>query len=131
MPNHLAHIALIIDDYDKAIDYYTKVLQFKLLEDTRMSENKRWVLIEPSENSQTSILLAKASTPEQHAIIGKQTGGRVFLFLKIDHFDSFHEHLISHHVTIIREPVNEPWGKVLVLEDLYGNLWDVIEPLKS
>jgi catechol 2,3-dioxygenase-like lactoylglutathione lyase family enzyme len=128
MIKHLAHIALLVDDYDKAINYYTKILNFILLEDTPLSEDKRWVLIAPSIEAQTKILLAKASNEKQVDSIGKQAGGRVFLFLYTDNFERDYEQLELKLVKIIRLPVIEKWGKVLVFEDLYGNWWDLIEP---
>jgi len=128
MIKHLAHIALLVDDYDKAINYYTKILNFILLEDTHLSEDKRWVLLAPSIEAQTKILLAKASNEKQVDSIGKQAGGRVFLFLYTDNFERDYEQLELNLVKIIRLPVIEKWGKVLVFEDLYGNWWDLIEP---
>ncbi len=128
MKKHLAHIALVIDDYDKAIAYYTNTLNFILIEDSKLDEKKRWVLIAPSIEAETKILLAKASNDEQISRIGNQTGGRVFLFLYTDNFERDHQNLISKKVTIIREPLNEKWGKVLVFKDHYGNLWDLIQP---
>ncbi len=128
MKKHLAHIALVIDDYDKAIAYYTNTLNFILVEDTKLDEEKRWVLIAPSNDAETKILLAKASNDEQISRIGNQTGGRVFLFLYTDNFERDHQNLISKKVTIIREPLNEKWGKVLVFKDHYGHLWDLIQP---
>ena len=125
---HLAHIALVIDDYDKAIQYYTNTLKFILIEDTILNEEKRWVLIAPSLEAETKILLAKASNDEQISRIGNQTGGRVFLFLYTDHFERDFQNLLSNHVKIVRNPVIEKWGSVLVFEDIYGNLWDLIEP---
>ncbi|MBI2258865.1 MAG: VOC family protein [Flavobacteriia bacterium] len=127
MIQNLAHIALIVDNYDKAIKYYTTILGFELLEDTKLSESKRWVLVKPKGSNGTSILLAQASTDEQISRIGNQTGGRVFLFLHTTDFDIYHESLMQKGVKINRQPVIESWGKVLVFEDLYGNLWDLIE----
>jgi catechol 2,3-dioxygenase-like lactoylglutathione lyase family enzyme len=128
MKKYLAHISLVIDDYDKAIDYYTNTLKFILIEDTKLDAEKRWVLIAPSNDAETKILLAKASNEEQKSRIGNQTGGRVFLFLYTDNFERDHQNLLSKNVTIIRTPVIEEWGKVLVFEDQYGNLWDLIQP---
>jgi len=122
---HLAHIALVIDDYDKAIQYYTNTLKFILIEDTILNEEKRWVLIAPSLEAETKILLAKASNDEQISRIGNQTGGRVFLFLYTDNFERDFQNLLSNHVKIVRNPVIEKWGSVLVFEDIYGNLWDL------
>ena len=128
MKQKLAHIALVIDDYDKAIQYYTEVLKFELIEDTKLSESKRWVLIRPMGSDGCHILLAQASNEEQKSRIGNQTGGRVFLFLHTDDFDRDFKNLTEQEVKIIREPVVETWGKVLVFQDTYGNLWDLIEP---
>ena len=124
----LAHFALLIDDYDKAIAYYTTVLGFLLLEDTRLDEHKRWVRVATAENAETSILLAKASNEEQQSRIGNQTGGRVFLFLHTDNFQEFYDRLLHHQVKIIRPIAHEAWGTVCVFQDLYGNLWDLIQP---
>jgi catechol 2,3-dioxygenase-like lactoylglutathione lyase family enzyme len=131
MKKYLAHISLVIDDYDKAIAYYTNTLKFILIEDTKLNAEKRWVLIAPSNDAETKILLAKASNEEQKSRIGNQTGGRVFLFLYTDNFERDHQNLLSKNVTIIRTPVIEAWGKVLVFEDQYGNFWDLIQPSKN
>jgi catechol 2,3-dioxygenase-like lactoylglutathione lyase family enzyme len=128
MKKHLAHLALIVDDYDQAIDYYTNTLNFILIEDTILNEAKRWVLIAPCIEAETKMLLAKASNDEQISRIGNQTGGRVFLFLYTDNFEVDYQNLLNNHVKIVRNPVIEKWGKVLVFEDIYGNLWDLIEP---
>ena len=128
MKKHLAHIALVIDDYDKAIDYYINTLNFILIEDTTLNAEKRWVLIAPSMDAATKILLAKASNEEQMSRIGNQSGGRVFLFLHTDNFENDYQNLIAKNVKIVREPVFEKWGKVVVFEDIYGNLWDLIQP---
>lgn len=129
MNQRLAHISLVVNDYDEAIYFYTKKLNFRLLEDTVLSEDKRWVLIAPNGEGHCSLLLAKASTNEQMSRVGNQTGGRVFLFLYTDNFERDYQNLKKHNVTIIRAPVKEVWGMVLVFEDLYGNLWDLIEPI--
>jgi len=128
MKQSLAQIALVVRDYDEAIDYYTNVLHFDLIEDTKLSETKRWVLVQPKGTDGARLLLAKAKNEEQRAFIGNQTGGRVFLFLHTDNLNRDHENLLKHQVKIVRQPVVEEWGKVLVFEDLYGNLWDLIEP---
>lgn len=124
---NLAHIALVIDQYDQAVEYFTNILLFELVEDTKLSESKRWVLVKPKGTTETSILLAQASNEEQKTRIGNQTGGRVFLFLHTDNFDEYYEHLQKQQVKIIRKPVTEAWGKVAVFQDKYGNLWDLIE----
>ena len=122
----LAHIALVVDDYDKAIHFYTTILNFQLLEDTRLSESKRWVLVAPPDSSGCSILLAQAANDKQESRIGNQTGGRVFLFLHTDNFERDFENLKAKGVTIVRGPSVESYGTVVVFEDLYGNLWDLI-----
>jgi len=131
MKRHLAHIAIIVDDYDRAIAYYTQKLKFILKEDTLLAEQKRWVLIAPSENCETNILLAKATNEAQLSSIGNQAGGRVLLFLFTDDFERDYQNLISEKVKIVRAPVSEKWGKVLVFEDVYGNLWDLIAPVNQ
>ncbi|MDI9356594.1 MAG: VOC family protein [Chitinophagaceae bacterium] len=123
----IATVSLLVDDYDKAIAFYTNVLSFSLIEDTKMNDSKRWVLVAPQE-SECSILLAKASDEEQKKYIGRQTGGRVFLFLHTDNFERDYKNLLENKVNIIRQPSNEVYGRVLVFEDIYGNLWDLIEP---
>lgn len=128
MSQHIARIALVVDDYDEAIEFYTKKLGFSLLEDTILSETKRWVVVAPKGSNECALLLAKASTDEQRAHIGNQTGGRVFLFLYTDHFERDYQNLIDQKVKIIREPTQESYGRVAVFADLYGNLWDLIEP---
>ncbi len=126
----LVHISIVVDDYDRAIDHYTRQLGFNLTEDTRLSETKRWVLVTPP-GSACSLLLAHASTEEQRLHIGNQTGGRVFLFLHTDSFDDHYERLQKQQVEIVREASLEPHGKVAVFKDLYGNLWDLIQPVYS
>jgi catechol 2,3-dioxygenase-like lactoylglutathione lyase family enzyme len=128
MNQSLAHIALIVNDYDEAIQFYTEKLQFTLVEDTVLSLDKRWVRIAPAGSTGTTLLLAKASTEEQQSRVGNQTGGRVFLFLYTDDIKRDHKNLVDKHVTIVREPVAQPYGTVLVFADLYGNLWDLIQP---
>jgi len=130
MRQHLAHIALVVDDYDNAIDFYTNKLHFKLTEDTVLSETKRWVLVTPR-GSDCSLLLAKAATDEQKRFVGNQSGGRVFLFLHTDDFKRDYQNLLDNKIKIVRPPVNEAYGTVAVFEDLYGNLWDLIEPSKT
>ena len=120
------HIALVVADYDEAIHWYTQKLGFKLIEDTTLSEVKRWVLIQPPGDGSCQLLLAKAATEEQKSRVGNQTGGRVFLFLHTDDFERDHENLRQQAITIVRGPSQEEYGKVLVFEDLYGNLWDLI-----
>lgn len=121
----LAHMALVVDNYDRAIDYYTQVLGFTLVHDEVLSETKRWVLVSPGDGS-CQLLLAKAASAVQEQAIGNQSGGRVFLFLHTDTFDEDYAKLLSHQVEIVRAPEVMPYGKVLVFKDLYGNLWDLI-----
>ena len=128
MPQSLAHIALLINDYDEAIHYYTQTLHFTLVEDKVMSDTKRWVMIAPPGSTGTSILLAKASNEEQQSRIGNQTGGRVFLFLYTDDIERDYKNLKNKNVKIVEDLTTKPHGKVLVFADLYGNLRDLIEP---
>lgn len=123
---HLAQIAIVVHDYDEAIAFYTQKLGFALIEDTPLSESKRWVVVAPHQQKGAHILLAKAVGAEQHSAIGNQTGGRVFLFLHTNDFDAYHQQLVQHNVTIVREPSQQAYGQVLVFEDLYGNKWDLI-----
>jgi catechol 2,3-dioxygenase-like lactoylglutathione lyase family enzyme len=127
MNQRLTRLALVVDDYDKAIAFYTQKLNFTLVEDTMMSESKRWVVVAPPGNGECSVLLAKASTEEQRSRIGNQTGGRVFLFLHTDDFWRDYNNLKEKGVTIFREPSEEIYGTVAVFADLYGNLWDLIQ----
>jgi uncharacterized glyoxalase superfamily protein PhnB len=129
MKQEFFQIAILVEDYDKAIDFYVKKLHFTVVEDTQMSETKRWVVIAPAGSKGAQLLLAKAANEEQASRIGNQTGGRVFLFMHTDDLDRDYANLKRNNVTIVREPVKESWGKVLVFSDLYGNLWDLIEPL--
>lgn len=128
MKNRLAHIAIVVKDYDEAIKFYTEKLNFTLVEDTILSDTKRWVLVAPQGSTECCLLLAKAANDEQRSRIGNQTGGRVFLFLNTDDFQRDYQNLLDKKIKIVREPVIEAWGKVAVFEDLYGNLWDLIEP---
>ncbi len=131
MNQKIAHIALVIDDYDKAIAFFTQKLHFTLIENIKLSETKRWVLVKPPGNSVCSILLAKATNEEQITRIGNQTGGRVFLFLYTDDFERDYENLLKMSIPIIRPPKKESYGTVAVFEDLWGNWWDLIEPTKK
>jgi catechol 2,3-dioxygenase-like lactoylglutathione lyase family enzyme len=119
----------MVDDYDKAIDFFIRKLHFVLIEDKVLSEDKRWVLIKPNGTGECCILLAKASTKEQSAFIGTQSGGRVFLFLFTDNFNRDYMNLIENKITIEREPREESYGRVAVFRDIYGNLWDLIQPM--
>lgn len=128
MKQKLAQVALVVDDYDEAISFYTEKLQFDLLEDTVLSETKRWVVLAPKGGDGCRLLLAKAANERQKNCVGNQTGGRVFLFLYTDDLQRDYQNLVDQQVKIAREPTVETWGKVVVFEDLYGNLWDLIEP---
>ncbi len=124
-------VALVVRDYDEAIAFYTKTLGFTLVEDTYQPEqDKRWVVVAPPGSSATQLLLARASKPEQEPFIGNQTGGRVFLFLQTDDFWRDYRHMVSVGIKFVREPKTEPYGTVAVFQDLYGNLWDLVEPAK-
>jgi catechol 2,3-dioxygenase-like lactoylglutathione lyase family enzyme len=127
MKQNIAQIALLVKDYDEAIAFYTKKLHFTLVEDTILSETKRWVVVSPSGSTNCSLILAKASNDAQEKTIGNQTGGRVFLFLHTDNLQRDYQNLLQNNITIIREPSKEIYGTVLVFADLYGNLWDLIE----
>ena len=128
MNQSLIHIAIVIDDYDKAIEFYTQKLHFILTEDTTLSDTKRWVLVTPNGAGNCSLLLAKATNEEQKSKIGNQTGGRVFLFLHTDNFKRDYQNLVDNQIKIVRQPSIEPYGMVAVFEDIFGNLWDLIEP---
>ena len=127
MKQSIAHIALVVNDYDEAIKFYTEKLDFTLLEDTPQSDTKRWVLVAPKGSEECCLLLAKGVGEEQRSRIGNQTGGRVFLFLKTDDFWRDYENIRAKGVTFVREPKNEDYGTVAVFADLYGNLWDLVE----
>lgn len=128
MKQFIAHIALVVKDYDEAIEFYTKTLDFILLEDTKLDDKKRWVMVAPPGAKECSLLLAKAANEEQAKSIGNQTGGRVFLFLFTDDFERDYNKLVERNVKFVRPPADNQYGKVAVFEDLYGNLWDLIEP---
>ena len=115
-------------DYDEAIKFYTEKLGFELIEDTVLSDSKRWVIIGPKDIDECNLLLAKAANAEQGKHIGNQTGGRVFLFLYTDDFWRDYQKMLDNKVTLVRPPVDEPYGTVAVFEDLYGNLWDLLQP---
>ena len=122
----IIHMALVVADYDEAIAFYTKQLSFDLIEDTVLSETKRWVLVRPKGSDGACLLLAKAATDEQKTRIGNQTGGRVFLFLQTDNFWTDYKNMLDKGIVFVREPVTEEYGTVAVFKDLYGNLWDLI-----
>lgn len=131
MKQSLTHIALVVKDYDEAIEFYTSKLKFELVEDTVLSDTKRWVLIKPPGSSGCHLLLAKAAGKEQESRVGNQTGGRVFLFLHTDNFERDYTNLLQQNIVIVRPRATEIYGTVAVFEDLYGNLWDLIEPVKN
>jgi len=128
MNQAILHVALVVRDYDEAIAFYCNKLHFTLVEDTYQPEqDKRWVLVAPPGSSGTTLLLARASTPEQEDFIGRQTGGRVFLFLRTDDFWRDFNEMRASGINFIREPKEASYGTVAVFEDLYGNLWDLIQ----
>jgi catechol 2,3-dioxygenase-like lactoylglutathione lyase family enzyme len=128
MNQKIAHISLVVKEYDEAIQFYSEKLDFQILEDTQLSEGKRWVLISPPGSGECSILLARASDSTQISRIGNQTGGRVFLFLHTDDFWRDYHKMLDRAVKFVRPPKEERYGIVAVFEDLYGNLWDLIQP---
>jgi catechol 2,3-dioxygenase-like lactoylglutathione lyase family enzyme len=128
MRQSILHVALVVRDYDEAIRFYCEKLHFTLVEDTYQPEqDKRWVVVAPPGTSGTSLLLARASTPEQVAFIGRQSGGRVFLFLRTDDFWRDYNEMVAAGIRFVREPKVAEYGIVAVFEDLYGNLWDLIQ----
>ena len=128
MKQSLAHVALVIRDYDEAIDFFTGKLNFRLVEDIyQPAQDKRWVVVAPPDGAGASLLLARASNEHQEGFIGNQSGGRVFLFLSTDDFWRDYHEMIERGIRFIREPKTEDYGTVAVFEDLYGNLWDLIE----
>ena len=125
----ILHVALIVRDYDEAIDFYCDKLNFTLIDDTYQPEqDKRWVVVSPPGEGGTNLLLARAATPEQEKFIGNQSGGRVFLFLQTDDFQRDYDSMHKVGIKFVREPKQEEYGTVAVFEDLYGNLWDLFEP---
>jgi catechol 2,3-dioxygenase-like lactoylglutathione lyase family enzyme len=128
MKQFITHIALLVRDYDEAIAFYTEKLSFHLLEDTVLSDTKRWVLVAPPGSIECALLLARAANPDQLNAIGNQTGGRVFLFLRTDDFYRDYQSLLAKGVRFVRPPAKEAYGTVAVFEDLYGNRWDLIGP---
>ena len=128
MKQSIVHVALVVRDYDEAIAFFTEKLSFTLIEDTYQPEqDKRWVVVAPPGSTGTTLLLARASNKEQEKYIGKQTGGRVFLFLNSDDFWRDYKKMVSYGINFVREPKVEPYGTVAVFEDLYGNLWDLLQ----
>jgi catechol 2,3-dioxygenase-like lactoylglutathione lyase family enzyme len=129
MPQHLALVAIVVPDYDEAIAFYVGVLGFTLVDDSfQPLQNKRWVVVSPPGASESRLLLARATNDEQRSRIGNQTGGRVFLFLYTDDFDRDHAAYRAKGVVFVREPSVEPYGKVAVFRDPFGNLWDLVQP---
>ncbi len=128
MQQYIAHLTLVVKDYDEAIAFYTQQLNFTLVEDTTLSDSKRWVRVAPPGSNGCCLLLAKAADEEQASRIGNQTGGRVFLFLYTDDLQRDYTAMRGKGVEFVREPVQEVYGKVAVFKDLYGNLWDLLEP---
>lgn len=128
MKQSIAHVALLVRDYDEAIEFFTAKLNFRLVEDIyQAAQDKRWVVVAPPGSAGSTILLARASNDTQKAFVGNQSGGRVFLFLSTDDFWRDHEQMQKRGITFVREPKTEDYGTVAVFEDLYGNLWDLIE----
>ena len=128
MKQSIVHVALVVRDYDEAIRFYTEKLQFTVVEDTyQPQQDKRWVLVAPPGSNGVTLLLAKASKPEQEPFVGNQTGGRVFLFLSTDDFWRDYNRMVSLGITFVRAPKVEAYGTVAVFQDLYGNLWDLLE----
>jgi catechol 2,3-dioxygenase-like lactoylglutathione lyase family enzyme len=129
MQQNILHIALVVRDYDEAIAFFCQKLHFKLIEDTYQPEqDKRWVLVAPPGSDGAQLLLARAATPEQEACIGRQTGGRVFLFLRTDDFWRDYQDMLAAGIKFVRPPKKASYGTAAVFEDLYGNLWDLIGP---
>jgi catechol 2,3-dioxygenase-like lactoylglutathione lyase family enzyme len=126
MSQRIAQIAIVVNDYDEAIEFYTEKLGFGIIEDTRLTDTKRWVVVAPKGDEGCRLLLAKAANEEQKSRVGNQTGGRVFLFLHTDDFETDYQNLLANRIKIIRGPLKETYGDVVVFEDLYGNLWDMI-----
>jgi catechol 2,3-dioxygenase-like lactoylglutathione lyase family enzyme len=128
MNQMIGQIALVVKDYDEAISFYVDKLGFLLVEDTEMSSTKRWVVVRPLGTGGCNLLLAKAANEQQLHVVGNQTGGRVFLFMYTDDIHRDHQKLVAKGITIVRELSEEPYGTVMVFSDLYGNLWDLIQP---
>ena len=131
MNQTIALVALVVRDYDEAIRFYTEKLNFELIEDTDMGGEKRWVVVAPPGAGGTQLLLARAVNEQQQASVGNQTGGRVFLFLHTDNFSRDHAAMQAAGVKFLEQPRHEPYGTVVVFEDLYGNKWDFIQPKKQ
>jgi catechol 2,3-dioxygenase-like lactoylglutathione lyase family enzyme len=128
MKQKIAHVSLVVDDYDEALEFYTQKLGFRLIEDTKLTDKKRWVIVAPPGANECCLLLAKAADEKQRAAIGNQTGGRVFLFLFTDDFWRDYNTMSGKGIRFVRPPKQEQYGMVAVFEDLYGNLWDLLQP---
>jgi catechol 2,3-dioxygenase-like lactoylglutathione lyase family enzyme len=128
MSQSIAHVTLLVRNYDEALAFFIHALGFRVIEDTPLSATKRWLLVAPTDSRSTNLLLAEADTPQQLQTIGKQAGDRVFLFLFTDNFARDHQLMKSHNVKFLESPRHEPYGTVAVFEDLYGNKWDLLQP---
>ena len=128
MPQTLAHVTLLVRNYDEALAFFTQALGFRVIEDTPLGDNKRWLLVAPPDSGGTRLLLAEAATSEQARSIGNQAGGRVFLFLHTDDFWRDYRQMLAHNVKFLESPRHEPYGTVAVFQDLYGNKWDLLQP---
>ena len=131
MPRSLVHTSLLVPDYDQALAFFTRVLRFQVLQDTPLSPTKRWVVVAPSAGTGGALLLARPSTAEQQALIGRQGGGRVWLFLHCDDLDEEVAHLRRHGIVFDGEPRAEAYGRVVVFTDIWGNRWDLIQPASA
>jgi catechol 2,3-dioxygenase-like lactoylglutathione lyase family enzyme len=131
MSQTLARITLLVRHYDEALTFFTQALGFRIVEDTALPENKRWLLVAPVGSTGPALLLAQAATPAQNACIGNQAGGRVFLFLHTDDFWRDHRQMQDRGVKFLESPRQESYGTVAVFEDLYGNRWDLLQPSPS
>lgn len=128
MQKFISSLSLLVPDYDEAISFFTKVMNFELIEDTDMGGGKRWVTVAPNKDAETRLLLAKASNETQAKAIGDQAGGRVFLIMNTDDFDRDYKKLKDASVTFLEDPRSEPYGKVVVFQDPFGNKWDLLQP---
>jgi catechol 2,3-dioxygenase-like lactoylglutathione lyase family enzyme len=132
MTQSIAHVALVVREYDEAIEFFTRKLGFTLVEDTyQPAQDKRWVVVAPPGGSGATLLLARAGNPEQEKFIGNQSGGRVFLFLRTDDFWRDYNNMVESGITFARDPSVESYGTVAVFQDLYGNLWDLVESTRT
>jgi catechol 2,3-dioxygenase-like lactoylglutathione lyase family enzyme len=128
MQQKIVHVAVVVREYDEAIEFFTKKLDFVLIDDTyQPAQDKRWVLVAPPGLDGVQLLLARATNPQQEAAIGNQTGGRVFMFLNSDDFWRDYNKMVERGITFVREPKVESYGTVAVFKDLYGNLWDLLQ----